>query len=69
MPFVVGHLLLQHEDFGFQLVPLVQDVSELLKCEAGAVGVFEVQISCVLITQRLLQVRSDAVSYTQQTTG
>lgn len=42
-PFVIGYFFLQHEDLGFELVPLVEDVPQLLEGEARPVGVFQVE--------------------------
>lgn len=59
-PSVIGQLLLQHEDFGLELVPLVQDVPQLLQGEAGTVGVLRVQAApCLLVAQGLLQQREE----------
>lgn len=53
-PFVVRQLLLQQEDFGLELVPLVEDVPQLLQGEPGPVGVLQVWARRLLVAQRLL---------------
>lgn len=53
-PFVVGQLLLQQEDFGLELVPLVEDVPQLLQGKPGPVGILGVQSSHLVVAQRLL---------------
>lgn len=59
-PFVIGQLLLQHEDFGLELVPLVEDVPQLLQGEAGSVGVLRVQAAPrLLVAQGLLAQREE----------
>lgn len=59
-PFVVRQLLLQHEDFGLQLVPLVEDVPQLLQGEPGPVGVLGVQAAPrLLVTQGLLNAEKE----------
>lgn len=55
-PSVIGQLLLQQEDFGLELVPLVEDVPQLLQGEAGSVGVLRVQAGPrLLVAQGLLE--------------
>lgn len=59
-PFVISQLLLQHEDFGLELVPLVEDVPQLLQGEAGSVGVLGVQAAPrLLVAQGLLRRRGE----------
>lgn len=55
VPFVVGQLLLQQKHFGLELVPLVQDVPQLLQGEPGPVWVLWVFDCSLLLAQRLLQ--------------
>lgn len=59
VPSVVRQLLLQHEDFGFKLVPLVEDVPQFLQGETGPVGVLWVQTSARALVAQCLLARRD----------
>lgn len=68
-PFVISQLLLQHEDFGLELVPLVEDVPQLLQGEAGSVGVLRVQADPrLLVAQGFLPQRGEGVTRGDSTT-
>ncbi len=56
---------MQHEDFGLELVPLVQDVPQLLQGEAGPVRVLWVEASRLLLAQSLLP-RDESVTKRKQ---
>lgn len=61
-PLVISQLLLQHEDFGLELVPLVEDVPQLLQGEAGSVGVLRVRAAPrLLVAQGLLPQREEGM--------
>ena len=55
LPLVVRELLLQQEHLGLELVPLVEDVPQLLQGEARPVGVLLVQARRLLLPLSLLQ--------------
>lgn len=49
VPFVIGQLFLEHKDLSLELVPLMQDIPQLLQGEAGSAGLLLLQAGSILL--------------------